>query len=73
VEKQATDRAHRISQSKSLWVVILVAQGTIDERILALQACKAALSESMYSGSVGRKQPLLSESDLQKLLKPRSR
>jgi len=73
VENQATDRAHRIGQTKSVWVVKLVAQGTIEERILALQDRKAALAESMYSGSVGRKQPLFSESDLQELLKPLSK
>ncbi len=59
-------------QTKSVWVVKLVAQGTIEERILALQERKAGLAESMYSGSVGRKQPLFSESDLQELLKPLS-
>jgi SNF2 family DNA or RNA helicase len=31
---------------------------------------KAALAENMYSGSVGRKQPLFSESDLAELLMP---
>ena len=72
VETQATDRAHRIGQTQSVWVVKLVAQGTIEERILALQERKAALAESMYSGSVGRKQPLFTESDLAELLKPLS-
>jgi SNF2 family DNA or RNA helicase len=72
VEAQATDRAHRIGQTHSVWVVKLVAQGTIEERILALQDRKAALSESMYSGSVGRKEPLFSEGDLAELLKPLS-
>lgn len=72
VENQATDRAHRIGQTQSVWVVKLVAQGTIEERILALQERKAALAESMYSGAVGRKQPLFSESDLAELLKPLS-
>ena len=72
VEAQATGRAHRIGQTNSVWVVKLVAQGTIEERILALQDRKAALAESMYSGSVGRKQPLFSESDLAELLKPLS-
>ncbi|OQW88946.1 MAG: helicase SNF2 [Rhodoferax ferrireducens] len=72
VEAQATGRAHRIGQAQSVWVVKLVAQGTIEERILALQERKAALAESMYSGSVGRKQPLFSESDLAELLKPLS-
>jgi SNF2 family DNA or RNA helicase len=72
VEAQATGRAHRIGQSNSVWVVKLVAQGTIEERIVALQERKALLAESMYSGSVGRKQPLFSESDLAELLKPLS-
>ena len=72
VEAQATDRAHRIGQKQSVWVVKLVAQGTIEERILALQERKAALSESMYSGSVGRKEPLFGEDDLAELLKPLS-
>jgi superfamily II DNA or RNA helicase len=72
VETQATDRAHRIGQTQSVWVVKLVAQSTIEERILALQNRKAALAESMYSGSVGRKQPLFSESDLTELLLPLS-
>ncbi|MDR7379868.1 superfamily II DNA or RNA helicase [Rhodoferax ferrireducens] len=72
VETQATDRAHRIGQTQSVWVVKLVAQGTIEERILALQERKAALAESMYSGAQARKEPLFSESDLQELLKPLS-
>jgi len=72
VENQATDRAHRIGQTQSVWVVKLVAQGTIEERILALQERKAALAESMYSGAAGRKQPLFTESDLAELLRPLS-
>ncbi len=70
VEAQATDRAHRIGQTQSVWVVKLVAQGTIEERILALQERKAALSEAMYSGSAARKEPLFNENDLAELLKP---
>ena len=72
VETQATDRAHRIGQTQSVWVVKLVAQGTIEERILALQERKALLAQSMYSGATGRKQPLFTESDLTELLKPLS-
>jgi superfamily II DNA or RNA helicase len=72
VEAQATDRAHRIGQTQSVWVLKLVAQGTIEERILALQERKALLAESMYSGAIGRKEPLFSETDLTELLKPLS-
>jgi SNF2 family DNA or RNA helicase len=70
VENQATDRAHRIGQTETVFVYKLVAQGTIEERILALQDRKAALADSMYSGSIGRKQPLFTESDLAELLRP---
>ncbi len=72
VETQATDRAHRIGQKHSVWVVKLVAQGTIEERILALQERKASLADRIYSGSVGRKEPLFGEDDLAELLKPLS-
>jgi superfamily II DNA or RNA helicase len=72
VETQATDRAHRIGQKHSVWVVKLVAQGTIEERILALQERKATLADSIYSGAIGRKEPLFSEGDLAELLKPLS-
>jgi superfamily II DNA or RNA helicase len=70
VENQATDRAHRIGQTQSVWVVKLVAQGTIEERMLALQARKAQLAQDMYSGAVQRKEPLFGESDLNELFKP---
>ncbi|PUE08759.1 helicase SNF2 [Limnohabitans sp. T6-5] len=70
VENQATDRAHRIGQKQSVWVVKLVAQGTIEERMLALQERKAQLAQDMYEGAVQRKEPLFGESDLNELLKP---
>ncbi len=72
VEQQATDRAHRIGQTHSVWVLKLVAQGTIEERILALQERKAQLAGSLYSGQAGRQAPLFSEDDLAELLKPLS-
>lgn len=71
-ENQATDRAHRIGQTQSVFVYKLVAQGTIEERILALQERKAALADSMYQGATGRKQPLFTEGDLAELLRPLS-
>lgn len=70
VENQATDRAHRIGQTKKVWVLKLVAQGTIEERMLALQERKAQLAQDIYSGSVQRKEPLFGETDLNELLKP---
>ena len=70
VENQATDRAHRIGQTQSVWVLKLVAQGTIEERMLALQERKSQLAKDMYAGAVQRKEPLFGESDLNELFKP---
>ena len=71
-EAQATDRAHRIGQTQSVWVIKLVAQGTIEERILALQDKKAQLAGSLYGGAAARKEPLFTEADLAELLAPLS-
>ncbi|MDQ7094504.1 DEAD/DEAH box helicase [Desulfosporosinus sp. PR] len=47
VEDQATDRAHRIGQKNAVQVIRLIAQGTIEEKINALQAKKKALVDSV--------------------------
>jgi SNF2 family DNA or RNA helicase len=44
VEDQATDRAHRIGQSRPVTVYRLVIAGSIEEKILALHAAKRTLS-----------------------------
>ena len=46
VEAQAADRAHRIGQDRPVFVYRLVAQDTVEERILALQERKRALFEA---------------------------
>lgn len=46
-EAQAVDRAHRIGQSKSVMVYRMVAAGTIEEKVMALKAKKAALVSSV--------------------------
>lgn len=45
-EQQATDRAHRIGQTKNVFVYKLVARGTLEERIATLQDSKRALSDA---------------------------
>ncbi len=70
VEAQATGRAHRIGQTRQVMVYKLVAEGTIEERILALQARKAALAEGLLTGAAGRDQPLFTEDDVAELLRP---
>ena len=46
VERQATDRAHRIGQQHPVVSYKLVAEGTVEERILELQAAKRELSDA---------------------------
>jgi SNF2 family DNA or RNA helicase len=42
-EAQAVDRAHRIGQTRTVMVYRLVAAGTIEEKVMALQRRKARL------------------------------
>jgi hypothetical protein len=53
-ENQATDRAHRIGQTKPVFVHKLVCRGTIEDRILQLQEKKAALVEALLSEETGQ-------------------
>jgi SNF2 family DNA or RNA helicase len=52
VEDQATDRAWRIGQHRSVFVHKLVCQGTIEERVDAMINDKRALAESVV-GTTG--------------------
>ncbi len=49
VEDQASDRAHRIGQTKSVFVYKLIAADTVEERILELQHRKAELAAIAFS------------------------
>jgi superfamily II DNA or RNA helicase len=53
VEAQATDRAHRIGQDKPVFVYKLIAQDTVEERIMALQADKHALASRLFTEGGG--------------------
>ncbi|MBV9270678.1 MAG: DEAD/DEAH box helicase [Candidatus Eremiobacteraeota bacterium] len=48
VERQATDRAHRIGQEQHVFVYKLIAEGTVEERILELQERKGALASGLF-------------------------
>jgi superfamily II DNA or RNA helicase len=48
-ENQATDRAHRLGQNKAVFVYKLTVAGSIEERMLALQAQKSQLANRVLS------------------------
>jgi superfamily II DNA or RNA helicase len=53
VENQASDRAHRIGQTRSVFVYKLIAMDTVEERILELQQRKAELASIAFSDTAG--------------------
>ena len=53
VEQQATDRAHRIGQSKNVFVYKYVMRNSIEEKILQLQQTKRELSDELISSDAG--------------------
>jgi SNF2 family DNA or RNA helicase len=55
VERQATDRAHRIGQGNPVFVYKLISEGTVEEKIQVMQAQKQALADSLFekAGSTG--------------------
>ncbi|MBL9212759.1 MAG: DEAD/DEAH box helicase [Opitutaceae bacterium] len=50
-EAQATDRAHRIGQSRVVTSYKLIASGTVEEKVLALQDEKRALLAGVFEAS----------------------
>jgi len=49
VEAQAIDRAHRIGQSHRVFAYRLITRETVEEKVLALQATKRELADSIIS------------------------
>lgn len=66
-EDQATDRAHRIGQTKTVFVYRLITKGTVEEKIMKLQDRKRDLVDSIIAAdrSVGK---MLSFEDLKEIL-----
>jgi SNF2 family DNA or RNA helicase len=67
-EAQATDRAHRIGQKRVVTSYKLIAAGTVEEKVLALQDEKRLLLANVFEASDAASAKL-SLSDLKSLLK----
>ena len=66
-QNQATDRAHRIGQTRDVSVFKLIVKDTIEERIVKLQESKRDLAESVLGGE-GIGSSSLSKEDIMALL-----
>ncbi len=53
-QNQATDRAHRIGQTKKVTVYRLIARHSVEEKILKLQETKRDLAEQVMNGELGQ-------------------
>ena len=67
VQNQATDRAHRIGQTRQVTVIRLIAAETIEEKIVRLQEAKRDLAESIITGE-GESLMSLSREELMELI-----
>ena len=69
VEDQATDRTHRIGQTKAVISYKLITRGTVEEKILALQKRKRELAAGVLrsDAEIGE---ALTERDVEDLFKP---
>jgi superfamily II DNA or RNA helicase len=66
-EAQAIDRTHRIGQTRTVMVYRLVAKDTIEDKVMALKARKAALFASVMSGG-GTGDAALTAADIRQIL-----
>ncbi|MFZ0141120.1 MAG: C-terminal helicase domain-containing protein, partial [Aeromicrobium sp.] len=70
VEDQATDRAHRIGQTKPVQVHRLISEGTIEESIAELITSKRSLADAVVNAGEGALTEL-SDAELAQLVRLR--
>ena len=68
VEDQATDRAHRIGQKKTVYVQKMIAAGSIEEKVLELQRRKQAIINATVDTTDTAVMEKLTVSDFNELL-----
>jgi len=69
VERQATDRAHRIGQTRHVFVYKLIGAGTVEEKIVELQERKAKLAAAIFSEN-GATSARFAAEDVERLFAP---
>ncbi len=67
-EAQAIDRTHRIGQDRPVMVYRMVAQGTIEEKVMALAERKRELAGRVLAGDEGTAAARLTAEDIEALL-----
>jgi superfamily II DNA or RNA helicase len=67
-EEQAIDRAHRIGQTRSVYVYRLVAKDTIEQKVMALKAAKAELFDAVMEDAEGSAGAGITAEDVRELL-----
>ncbi|MEK6804699.1 MAG: DEAD/DEAH box helicase [Nitrospirota bacterium] len=71
VENQASDRAHRIGQQRTVSIVRILMRHSIEEKMMALKQRKLDLYDAVMAGAVrGAGQGLLTKADFDYLLSP---
>lgn len=65
VEDQATDRTHRIGQTRQVFAYKMICENTVEEKILKLQESKKGIADSIIPGQSAWKS--LTRSDLEML------
>lgn len=67
-QNQATDRAHRIGQTRNVTVYRMIVKNSIEEKIQKLQEAKHALAESVVGAADGISLASLTQEELLKLI-----